>query len=142
MRGLGLLAGIGLAADLIIKSQIAQLPSGTVLFAWSYFGIEALQNRNIFIWLPIAPKLLAALSIVILLGVAVAMVWNYIRKRHTINGALLFILFGGLSNVVDRIIYGSTIDFLKIGALIGNIADILILVGILLLLRKSKPHAS
>lgn len=47
------------------------------------------------------------------------------------------ILAGGASNLTDRALYSGVIDYIRIGNITLNIADLLVWVGILLLLRRS-----
>jgi lipoprotein signal peptidase len=50
----------------------------------------------------------------------------------------MFIIAGAVSNVIDRFIYGFTIDYIRIFTSILNCADILIIIGALLLMKRSK----
>ena len=59
----------------------------------------------------------------------------------TKNTALLLIIFGGVSNLFDRIYFGYVIDWINISTSTFNIADIMIVLGIICLIfhfKKSK----
>lgn len=70
----------------------------------------------------------------LLLGCLVYIFWSKNRHFHYIT-PLLFVVGGGISNLVDRLLYdGGVIDFLSIGlgdfrTGIFNLADVYILVG-------------
>lgn len=134
MKQLATLAALGYVADFLIKSQIAQLPSGTVLFAYGPFGFEVLHNHNLFLWFHVPDQMLVALSATVLAGVVGAMVYFVSKQNIPAATALLVIFLGGLSNLSDRFTLGSTVDYIKLGSLVGNIADIMIIVGVILLL--------
>lgn len=93
---------------LALHEQIASYTN----YDWA-FGIRAL------------PEIIMVVNILIL--VAVLIWWH--RHEHP---ALLFILIGGLSNLADRFMYGSVIDYIfTIPFAPFNLADGLILIGII-----------
>lgn len=53
--------------------------------------------------------------------------------------ALTAIISAGISNVVDKLIHNGVVDIFTIGSWEFNIADIIILAGVVALLRPSKP---
>ncbi len=58
--------------------------------------------------------------------------------------AISFVIGGGIGNIIDRILYGSVVDFLNIGVLslrtgIFNFADVAIMFGAAMLLWDSRP---
>ncbi len=117
--------------DYFVKSAIVQLPEGSVLFGFGPFGIEKLLNQHLFVWVPVPTIMLLILSIVVLIGVSSCILYFFHKKQYVLIPPLIFIWFGGVSNVLDRIVYHATIDYLKAGGLIGNIADILVVTGLL-----------
>lgn len=59
----------------------------------------------------------------------------YLKTKGGEKIALLAIIFGGLSNLIDRLTHGGVIDYIMVGWWpVFNIADTLIIVGILWLL--------
>ena len=85
--------------------------------------------------LPVTPSalhipLLISLALVILL-----IYWLY-KEHHSriIRYSLIFIISGGLSNIIDYAYYDVVRDFLNIGPLQTNLADGYIIAGALLLL--------
>ncbi len=123
--------GIIFIIDQIIKSKIAGLAQGTSLFSFGPLGIETLQNKNLFIWLNVPEMVLIILSLAVVLGIAGITIKFLYEKKIYFAKPLIYILVGGFSNVVDRLVYHTTIDYIKVGSLVGNLADIVIIVGII-----------
>ncbi len=86
--------------------------------------------ENVFIFLNL-------FSVVILCGIVFQLHKNNKGRQ---NYPLLFIIFGGLSNLFDRVYYKSVIDvFVFSGlptSLMFNIADLMIIVGIMMILFR------
>jgi|WetSurMetagenome_2_1015567.scaffolds.fasta_scaffold869697_1 lipoprotein signal peptidase len=63
----------------------------------------------------------------------------WIKKRSKINAIFILLIFSGaVSNILDRVVFGCVIDFIKISIFpIFNPADIFITAGTILLLAKS-----
>ena len=87
------------------------------------FGLNDGNLKNIFI----------TMIILIIIINFIIKQQNNIDKKMTI--ALSLILGGGISNLIDRIIRGGIIDFIKVSTFpIFNIADISIVIGWILLI--------
>ena len=130
---------VGLLFDQIIKAKIVQVGFHTVLFSFGPFGIESLLNKNLLIWLPVPGIVMTILSGLVLAGI----VWLVLRYPLYIY-PLVLVLAGGISNFIDRLSYGATVDYLRVGGLVGNIADILVVVGLIwlfVIMHKEKTHA-
>ena len=61
------------------------------------------------------------------------------ENKTQILGASILIA-GALSNLIDRMLYGVTIDYIRIFTSIFNLADLAIVLGAVLLLKKSTNH--
>lgn len=127
-------------ADRFLKGMVTPLPSGTVLFSFGPFGIEKLLNRNLFVWIPTQGTVMLALSGIVFACLSVALIYFLFKKIVPIAAPLFLIWFGGLSNLLDRISFSSTIDYIKIGGLIGNIADFLVILGLIWLFSACKKQ--
>lgn len=59
-----------------------------------------------------------------------------------IRGALVLIIGGGISNLIDRFLYGGVRDFIYYPglAVYGNVADIFLAVGLLLIVWHQYTH--
>ena len=104
-------------------------------------------GENLGPWLK--PILLNALPALLLIGLLV-----FIFRERKLNGwqtvALALIVGGGLSNIIDRLIYGHVVDMLhiqltdKLQTGIFNVADMAIMAGMFIMLpfvfRKEKTE--
>jgi signal peptidase II len=82
-----------------------------------------------------------ALVLVAAIGMAKSLQWSRLGRA----GIVMF-LAGGMSNLADRIAFGSVIDFLNIGigpvrTGIFNVADVAIMVGIAILLWDARRNS-
>ena len=82
----------------------------------------------LWFWLPVGSSFFLVINFIFVILVAVA--WIRSRFRFSIG----FILAGGASNLIDRLVHGGVIDYLFIGSFAFNISDLLIWVGCLLVL--------
>ncbi|MEO6077428.1 MAG: signal peptidase II, partial [Candidatus Andersenbacteria bacterium] len=87
------------------------------------------------------------LYIVTILGIfCLLFLSQRISPRFT--GPILLIFAGGISNILDRVLYGAVIDPITIGSWQGNVADIAIFFGIfcigwgMITQRDTPTHAS
>lgn len=132
------IACIAFLIDRFVKSLVIRLPESSIAHTWGIIGIEPLHNQHVFIWIPVNNAFLVGISTIVLAGVIVLMGW-FLAKRNYHSFFPLFVVFlGGVSNYVDRLAYESTIDYIRVGSLVGNIADILIIVGIFWLIQKQR----
>jgi len=94
--------------------------------------INPICNSSIAWGVPIKPALFYPLWLAVLLFLA-RLLTKEADNRNKI--ALIFILAGGLSNMLDRALYGCVVDFidLKIWP-VFNLADIYITIGVIALL--------
>ncbi len=91
------------------------------------FGLTFVNQGISFNLLPHFPVVLL-LSLIVLLGVSTC----YYRSPRL---SLLFILVGGLSNLIDRLAWGGVVDFIRLPPFPSfNLADIMICLGTALLL--------
>lgn len=120
------------------KSIISDLLSFRLLF-----------NKNIAFSLPISgPILILIISIIILILVYVILmhVINFQTKKQEIY-ILSLILFGSISNLIDRFFYGAVVDYFDLKYFtIFNLADVMISFGVIIYflhyLKKDKQTQS
>ncbi|MCA9385458.1 signal peptidase II [Candidatus Dojkabacteria bacterium] len=95
----------------------------------SYFPQKVFVNTGIsFSFLADTHSILT-----IVLHTCGVMVMVYLLKSSQPKIAFLLLLAGGLSNLIDRIVYGGVIDFIRIGSLpIFNFADSIINLGLVI----------
>lgn len=127
-----------LAIDQIAKSYVSiYLTQGYALLP-GILHITYIKNTGVA--LGIAgnnPFLAIIMQLVVLTFVIRFLRLQYSRMNLGTKVALTFILAGGTSNLVDRILYGAVIDYIDVSAIIPNfpafnLADTYIVVGLLL----------
>lgn len=92
------------------------------LFGWRYF-----ENPGIAFGIPVPLIVVVPVSILIIGGLM--HIRQGEKENKLLNLALWLIFFGAISNIVDRIVYGFTIDYIRIIASVANLADGMVLVG-------------
>lgn len=108
--------------------------------AWEFgpLQVRLFQNDGLIFSIPAPFWISVTLMIVAALGIG-GFLWTK-RRQQAIHlpAALMFV--GALSNVYDRIAHGAITDYLYLSDWwpIMNIADLAILAGILLLIRRRK----
>jgi lipoprotein signal peptidase len=101
-----------------------------------YLGWEYFANPGIAFSIPVPNTLVLITTPIVLLG----LLWFVFKKRTlpvpfiSIFGTYL-VFFGAVSNFVDRFEYKTTVDYIRVFTSIINIADIMIVVGIILILK-------
>ncbi|MEK7073657.1 MAG: signal peptidase II, partial [Patescibacteria group bacterium] len=109
------------------------LPIQGVFLIPGLLGLEPFINPGIAFGIPVPGVLLTVGTTALAIGFGILGV----RKAHL--GALL-VAAGGLSNAIDRIFFGVTFDYLRVGPWsLVNLADGMIIVGLLLFLLHPTP---
>ena len=132
---------VSIIADRMFKRYAQGLPSGEVFHIlpgidFGYYLNPALFFFPAWRWIP-------WLALVILIAILGFWIWSFIRNwkleiGNSYHQALLPIVLGGMSNVFDRFAYGGVIDYVTIqGVATANLADILILLGVIFLIHDS-----
>ncbi len=107
-----------------------------------WLGWEYFENTGIAFSLPF-PNLLLIIVTPLLLGFmlrAIVRETHAPRPRTLLGTQLLF--FGALSNFIDRLRFGATIDYIRVATSVVNLADIMIVLGVLLLLIRDKKSTA
>lgn len=94
-----------------------------------WLGWEYFENTGIAFSLPFPQLFLVGITPLILLWFFIVL-RQHIRKQPIYLFSLCLIFFGAISNLIDRILFGITIDYIRIATGILNIADIMIAVGV------------
>ena len=132
-----LLGGLFLfALDQILK-YIAY-SNQNLVFVWNkLIGWEFYANTGIAFSLPFPNTILLVFTPIIIFILSA----YYLKtkpKNKFLRISLLLIIFGATSNFIDRILFGITIDYFRLFTAVINLADIMIVSGVLLLLIKDK----
>jgi signal peptidase II len=142
--------GFAIAADVLILDQLTKylvlshlvLPPSGFMEVLPFFNLTLVYNKGISFGMLQGFDAKNMLIVFTLIISAVLSVWIYKNKCRFEATALGLILGGAVGNVIDRIRYGSVVDFLDfhINDLhwpAFNVADSAIVVGALLIVFKS-----
>jgi lipoprotein signal peptidase len=129
----------GFAAGIVAVIALDQL---TKWLAVSVAGdrtsgpLVPLQNREFFLGVANAPR--AAEIAVAAVGAVAALWWLRPRRAHPglpVWPAAL-VVGGAISNLIDRLLIGGVHDFLAIGPVVLNVADMAVFVGLVTLVLR------
>lgn len=130
---------IGFVVDRILKTYAISLQSGEIFSFGSVFEFGYFLNPALFFLPPW--RFITWIALITLLALFGFWIWHFIKNwklsiDNSRSCAILFIILGGASNVFDRFAYNGVIDIINIlGFATTNLADLLIVVGIIELLR-------
>ncbi|OIO19853.1 MAG: hypothetical protein AUJ23_01445 [Candidatus Magasanikbacteria bacterium CG1_02_32_51] len=99
---------------------------------WEYFA-----NSGIAFGLPVPQIIIFVLTPLILLALGIWWSKNKHKNNYFCLGISL-IFAGAISNLIDRVIFSITIDYFRVFTSVMNLADIIIVIGVVLLLYKNK----
>lgn len=101
------------------------------------FYLSFTANYNIAFSLPLSGMILNAIVITIILIILIGIIYLFTKRPPEKTNAILLtvILFGAISNMIDRLTVGYVIDYLYLKHFtIFNVADIMISLGTILLI--------
>ncbi len=133
-----LISGLFLLFDQVLK-YFARLNPDYTYYLWKpWLGWEYFPNPGIAFSLPVPNWLVIIFTPLVLLGLIFWYI-KYLSKKSSIiyHLSFIFILTGAISNYIDRVIWGVTIDYLRIFTGIINLADVMIVAGVLLLIIQN-----
>ncbi len=133
-----LISGFLFGLDQILK-YFARLNPEQAFYLWkNWLGWEYYANTGIAFSLPVPNWLIVFVTPFILLGLIFWLVKSSEFKIQSSKFlAINLIILGALSNYIDRILFGVTIDYLRVLTGIINLADVMIVGGVTLLLFKN-----
>lgn len=129
------LGGLFLLFDQIFKQLARTSPHTTWYLIKPWLGWEYFANSGVAFNIPIPNTIIIFITPLILFFL---LQWG-IKKSATspaIIPALIGIGGGAISNFIDRVLFGITIDYLRIFTAIINLGDIMVVVGVAILLRS------
>jgi lipoprotein signal peptidase len=123
----GMVVVVGATA---LADQLTKLASASAGPGWGGV-IRPTRNSDFSLGLASAPW--AAQVVLMAAGVIVAaVVLNVaVRRQATPGWAAGLVIGGSVSNLTDRALLGSVRDFLRVGDVVLNLADLAVLVGVL-----------
>lgn len=128
------LGGFFLFVDQIIKYYFFHHHTFSAYIIKPWLGLEYFENHGIAFGLPVPGWL-----VIVYTPFVILLLLLFIGKKQTSwqkNIALCLILAGAISNFIDRIFFEFTIDYIRVVTSILNIADVMIVVGALMLVRE------
>ncbi len=132
------IVGIIVAIDQITKSLVVKnmdLHDEIIIFK-NYFNLYYVRNKGAGLGLfANARWVFLSLTIVIIIVAMILLITDYF-KHNLATTSLIFIVAGGIGNMIDRVFLGEVIDFLqfqiKYFDFIFNVADIFVTFGTVL----------
>lgn len=116
---------------LILVDQLTKAIA--VQLSWPIF-----LNEQFAFSLPVPTIAMYSIYVLVIVGIAVYLTRTWIRLNKMQHYAWSFVLAGGLSNIVERIVFGHVRDFIPIANGMLNVADFFILIGLFILLASSR----
>lgn len=132
---IALVAGSGVlfCIDQLLKYIARSNPDRAYYLVQPWLGWEYFANTGIAFSLPFPQLVLIGITPLLLLW------FFHLLRKHiaspTMVVSITLVLFGALSNFIDRMLFGITVDYLRIINGIINIADIMIATGIILIIK-------
>ena len=134
-----LLGGVLFSLDRWLKWQtLYTWDSSNLIHKW--FGWFPFHNPGIAFGLPVPGWLQILLTTPVLIVLIVLFVKNISSPESKLLKTLAFsfVFAGALSNLIDRVLYNFTVDYLLIVKSIINLADVLVVVGFLIYFLQLK----
>lgn len=131
-----LVGGFLFLVDQVLK-YFARVNPDFAYYIWKpWLGWELFLNKGIAFSLPFPNWLIILLTPALLL---LLIAWVKEKPRHNLfYFGVCLIVVGAASNFVDRVLWGATVDYLRVLTGVINLADAGIVVGASLLLIKEK----
>ena len=122
--------GFLLLADQLLKWAARDNPDFQYYVFGKWLGWEYMANSGIAFSLPFPNWLLVLVTPLIIFVLIVLLIKLYYKKSSiSYLLSLISIIAGAISNLIDRILFGATIDYLRVLTGVINLADVAIVVG-------------
>lgn len=129
--------GFLIGLDQVIKQIVFSVFKDNILY--KIFGIVLFKNSNFAFSIYMPPPLMYLLYAAAIISICIFLYKNFFLLKQLQVFAWSMILAGALSNVGERLLFGSVRDYLYIFSGIFNLADGYIIAGtIILLFVKNK----
>ena len=129
-----IISGFFLLLDQFLKYQSTNVWTNKYSVL-KYFGWQPFFNRGVAFGFSLPNILTVVLTLIIILFILLILKKEY--ENNVKFFSWILILSGSISNLFDRIYYGYVIDYFTIITGIINIADVLIVSGLLLYIYQS-----
>lgn len=139
--GLLPLSGVFLLSDRFFKWQALYEWTRPVLWG-EKFGWEPFLNKGIAFGIILPPYFIFIFTASIILSVLYLFYMHFkeapANYRTRALAGLMLVVTGAVSNLADRLIYGYTVDYLRIYSSVLNLADFFIIFGFVLYFASLK----
>ncbi len=136
-----LFTGIGLVVfDQLCKNWALSASGFSFYFFSPWFGWEFFQNPGVAFGIPVPGWIMTIITPPIILGLGIILNNRYLNPKTFTKEiwGLVFIMLGAVSNFIDRITLNYTVDYLRLFYSVINIADVMILFGLICLLSTNR----
>lgn len=123
-----LLGGVFLLLDQVFKYFARTNTDYSFYILKPWLGWEFMANKGIAFSLPVPSLITIILTPFIIGGLLYYWETNNNKTKLFYLGIIL-IIFGALSNLIDRVAFGVTIDYLRLFYWVINLADVMVVVG-------------
>ncbi|MBN2098788.1 MAG: signal peptidase II [Dehalococcoidia bacterium] len=148
---------VGVAAlgvDQLSKSLVREsLPLGASIPAEGLVRLRHVANGGVIFGVDAHPAVSLILPSILMIA-SLFLCWRYVQSNNQLlHTALALFFFGGLGNLIDRMVFGNVTDFIDVslpGGMIGvtfNVADLSVVIGAILfavfaasLVRGTRDH--
>lgn len=96
------------------------------------FFISVKSNFNLGISFGFGKNFLSANLISLFIFSLLLLLFFLLKKQQLWHWSLVFFFAGGISNLIDRVIFGGVKDFLPFLSLSNNLADYFIIIGLVI----------
>lgn len=134
------LCGFLVLLDQYLKYLARLAPQKTSYLLTPWFGWEYFENPGIAFSLPFPAILTLVFTFAIILTLLTLFPKIHGGEMNKYKKCVAIITAGAISNFVDRVLFGATTDYLRLATGVFNIADILIIVGGVCLIRQLYPQ--
>ena len=144
-----MLSGFLFGLDQILK-YVARTNPEWIGYIWRpWIGWEYFANTGIAFSIPVPNWLVIGITpiLILLLLFWFKKLFAHVSpfgpaqgKLNVYHLSLSLILFGALSNYIDRVLFGATIDYIRLFTGVINLADEMIVGGVLLLIFATKKN--
>ncbi len=129
-----LVSGFLFVSDQLLK-YLARANADFSYYLWKpWLGWEYFANSGIAFSIPCPNWLIIIATPIIILGI---LFW-YLKSKTYKLSAISLIIAGALSNLTDRILFSATIDYLRFFTGVINLADVMIVGGVMMMFLKNK----
>ncbi len=126
-------SGCFLVLDQILKKIAQNNNSDSFYLIKNIIGWEYFENYGIAFSLPMPKLLLITLIPLIIVSLFIFLLKTK-KKKFLFAFSVSLIIAGAISNLIDRVFFGFVIDYFRVFTSVINIADIMIIVGGLILI--------